>query len=120
MKCYGLDWIGTIPGIASTHDLSRKSRTGFILRILASVFWIAFGIVAETPAGVFVSFASRLIRRHCRNCQRRHCLQIGALDLDRIFSRNERNRFRRPCAHSQKGPGNYGAILIDDSGRHVK
>ena len=52
MKFYGLDWIGTILGLASIHCLARKNKTGFILRIVASTFWVAFGILAETPAGI--------------------------------------------------------------------
>ena len=44
MKYYGLDWIGTILGLVSIHYMGRKNKTGFILRIGASVFWVAFGI----------------------------------------------------------------------------
>ncbi len=57
MKYYGLDWIGTILGLASIHYLGRKSKTGFILRIVASAFWVAFGVIAETPAGVVANLA---------------------------------------------------------------
>ena len=48
MKYYGLDWIGTILGLASIHYLGRKSKTGFILRIVAPAFRVAFGVIAET------------------------------------------------------------------------
>ena len=44
MKYYGLDWIGTILALVSIHYMGRKNKTGFILRIGASVFWVAFGI----------------------------------------------------------------------------
>ena len=57
MKYYGLDWIGTILGVASIHYLGRKNKAGFILRIVASVFWVAFGIIAETPAGIVANIA---------------------------------------------------------------
>ena len=57
MKYYGLDWIGTILGLASIHYLARKNKTGFILRIVASAFWLAFGILAETPAGIVANVA---------------------------------------------------------------
>ena len=57
MKYYGLDWIGTILGLASIHYLGRKNKAGFIFRIAASVFWVAFGIIAETPAGVVANIA---------------------------------------------------------------
>jgi hypothetical protein len=57
VKYYGLDWIGMILGLASIYYLGRKNRTGFILRIAASAFWLAFGIIAETPAGVVANLA---------------------------------------------------------------
>jgi len=57
MKYYGLDWIGTILGLASIQYLGRKNKAGFILRIIASVFWVAFGIIAETPAGIVANVA---------------------------------------------------------------
>ena len=47
MKYFGLDWIGTILGLASIHYLGRKNKTGFILRIVASAFWVAFGILVD-------------------------------------------------------------------------
>jgi len=61
MKYYGLDWIGTILGLASIHYLGRKNKTGFILRIAASAFWVAFGIIAETPAGIVANLAVILL-----------------------------------------------------------
>lgn len=57
MKYFGLDWIGTILGIASIHYLGQKNKVGFILRIIASAFWVAFGILAETPAGIVANVA---------------------------------------------------------------
>ena len=61
MKYYGLDWVGTILGLASIHYLSRKNKAGFVLRIVASVFWVAFGILAETPAGIVANVAVILL-----------------------------------------------------------
>lgn len=57
MRYYGLDWIGTVLGLASIHYLGRKKIAGFILRIAASVFWVAFGVVARTSAGVIANCA---------------------------------------------------------------
>ena len=39
VQYYGLDWLGTILGLASIYYLGRQRRVGFILRILASLFW---------------------------------------------------------------------------------
>jgi len=52
MKYYGLDWIGTVLGLVSLYSLGRKRKIGFVFRIIASIFWVAFGIVAGTVAGV--------------------------------------------------------------------
>lgn len=58
MTYYGMDWLGTLLGLASIYYLGRRSQAGFILRIAASVFWIAFGFLAETPAGVIANIAA--------------------------------------------------------------
>jgi hypothetical protein len=79
MKYYGLDWIGTVLGLASIYYLGQQREVGFILRIGASVFWVAFGIVANTMAGVIANIAvivlsirgmqqwkmSRKTKQHC-------------------------------------------------------
>jgi nicotinamide riboside transporter PnuC len=61
MKYYGLDWIGTVLGLMSIYYLGRKRKIGFILRIVASVFWVAFGIVAGTTAGIVANVAVILL-----------------------------------------------------------
>ena len=55
MNYYGLDWIGTALGLMSIYYLGRKRKIGFVFRIAASVFWVAFGIVAGTAAGVIAN-----------------------------------------------------------------
>ena len=52
MNYYGLDWAGTALGLLSIYYLGRKRKIGFVLRIAASVFWVAFGILAGTVAGI--------------------------------------------------------------------
>lgn len=61
MRYYGLDWFGTILGLASIYYLGRQRRVGFVLRIAASVFWVAFGVVAGTLAGVLANVAVILL-----------------------------------------------------------
>jgi len=61
---YGLDWMGTVLGLASIHYLGRKKKAGFILRIAASVFWVAFGIVARTAAGVIANIVVIVLSLH--------------------------------------------------------
>lgn len=57
MTYYGFDWLGTLFGLASIHYLGQRKQVGFVLRILASLFWVAFGIVAGTAAGVIANIA---------------------------------------------------------------
>jgi nicotinamide riboside transporter PnuC len=61
VQYYGLDWLGTILGLASIYYLGRHRRIGFVLRILASLFWVAFGVVAGTLAGVIANVAVILL-----------------------------------------------------------
>jgi nicotinamide riboside transporter PnuC len=61
MKYYGLDWIGTALGLISIYYLGRKRKIGFVFRIVASIFWVAFGIVAGTTAGVIANVAVILL-----------------------------------------------------------
>ena len=61
MNYYGFDWIGTIFGLASIHYLGKRRRVGFVLRIVASIFWVFFGVVAKTPAGVIANVAVILL-----------------------------------------------------------
>jgi hypothetical protein len=52
-----LDWLGTLFGLASIYCLGQRRQVGFVLRILASLFWVGFGIVAGTVAGVIANAA---------------------------------------------------------------
>jgi uncharacterized membrane protein len=64
MRYYGLDWVGTVLGLASIHYLGRKKIAGFTLRIASSVFWVAFGLVAKTAAGVVANSAVIVLSLH--------------------------------------------------------
>ena len=57
MNYYGLDWASTILGLLSIYCLGRKQEIGFIFRIVASLFWLTFAILAQTPAGVVANAA---------------------------------------------------------------
>jgi hypothetical protein len=58
---YGLDWIGTVLGLASIYYTGRHDKAAFLLRIAASVFWAAFGVVAHTPAAIIANSAAILL-----------------------------------------------------------
>jgi nicotinamide riboside transporter PnuC len=61
MKYYGLDWVGTVLGLMSIYYLGRKRKIGFVFRIVESIFWVAFGIVAGTTAGIVANVAVILL-----------------------------------------------------------
>lgn len=61
MNYYGLDWIGTVLGLASIYYTGRHDRAAFVLRIAASVFWAAFGFVAHTPAAIIANSVAILL-----------------------------------------------------------
>jgi len=58
VQYYGLDWVGTVLGLASIYYIGRNDKVAFVLRILASLFWGAFGVVAHTPAAIIANFAA--------------------------------------------------------------
>src|SRR5258708_2668244 len=61
VRYYGLDWIGTVLGLASIYYIGRHDRAAFALRIAASIFWGAFGVVAHTPAAIVANLAAILL-----------------------------------------------------------
>ena len=61
MQYYGLDWIGTVLGLMSIYYTGRNDKAAFALRIVASLFWGAFGVVAHTPAAIIANFAAILL-----------------------------------------------------------
>ena len=61
MQYYGLDWIGTILGLASIYYMGRHDRAAFTLRIASAVFWASFGVVAHTPAAIIANIAAILL-----------------------------------------------------------
>jgi len=61
LQYYGLDWMGTLLGLASIYYIGRRDQTAFVLRIAASLFWGAFGVVAHTPAAIIANLAAILL-----------------------------------------------------------
>ena len=56
MKYRGPDWTGMCLGLASIYCLGHRNRIGFVLRIVAVVFWMAFCTIVGTVAGVLANF----------------------------------------------------------------
>jgi hypothetical protein len=71
VRYYGLDWMGTILGLASIYWMGRRDRAAFILRIAASVFWASFGVVAQTPAAIIANVAAILLCFRGMSCSRK-------------------------------------------------
>ena len=58
MRYYGLDWIGTVLGLASIYVLGRRRPVGFHLRILASLAWAGFAFLAGSSAALVANLAA--------------------------------------------------------------
>tara|TARA_R110002072_G_scaffold42064_2_gene117387 strand:+ start:47662 stop:47949 length:288 start_codon:yes stop_codon:yes gene_type:complete len=54
-RYYGLDWAAAIFMFLSMHRLGIHKKDGFIFAALASLCWIAFNLIAESPAGVIAN-----------------------------------------------------------------
>lgn len=49
---FGLDWAAAVFMFLSMHRLGIHKKDGFVFAALASICWIAFNLIAESPAGV--------------------------------------------------------------------
>ncbi len=52
---YGLDWAAAVFMFLSMHRLGHHHKDGFVFAALASICWIAFNLIAESPAGVLAN-----------------------------------------------------------------
>ncbi|MBX3244628.1 MAG: nicotinamide mononucleotide transporter [Acidobacteria bacterium] len=44
LQFYGIDWFATACGLAAVFLLGNKNKFGFLVFMMASLSWIAFGI----------------------------------------------------------------------------
>jgi len=51
-RYFGLDWAAAIFMFLSMHRLGLHKKDGFVFAALASMCWIAFNLIAQSPAGV--------------------------------------------------------------------
>ena len=51
-RYHGIDWLGIIFSMLSTHYLGRKRKRGFLFGIVGNLAFVAFGIMAESAANV--------------------------------------------------------------------
>ncbi|MGI8638477.1 MAG: nicotinamide mononucleotide transporter [Pyrinomonadaceae bacterium] len=45
MQFYGIDWLATVCGLTGVYLLGNKNKTGFLVFMLASLSWIAVGVL---------------------------------------------------------------------------
>lgn len=50
IKFYGTDWLAVGMTLLSLHYLGNKSRMGFVFGMIASLSWMAFGLIAGSIA----------------------------------------------------------------------
>lgn len=54
-RYYGLDWAAALFMFGSMYRLGHHKKDGFVLAALASVCWVAFNLIADSPAGVIAN-----------------------------------------------------------------
>lgn len=50
MQYYGIDWLATVCGLTGVYLLGNKSKIGFLLFMVASSSWAAFGVMTGSIA----------------------------------------------------------------------
>jgi hypothetical protein len=50
MQFYGIDWLATVCGLSGVYLLGSKNRFGFALFMLASLSWLAVGLLINSLA----------------------------------------------------------------------
>ena len=54
-KYYGIDWTAMVMTCCFLYYVGEEKRSGFVFGILASIAWLAFGILAESIANVIAN-----------------------------------------------------------------
>ncbi len=54
-RYYGLDWAAAVFMFLSMYRLGHHKKDGFVFAALASLCWIAFNLIAHSPAGVIAN-----------------------------------------------------------------
>jgi len=45
MQFYGIDWLATVCGLTGVYLLGNKNKYGFLVFMMASLSWIAVGVL---------------------------------------------------------------------------
>lgn len=56
-KYYGVDWVGIIFSMLSTHYLGKKRKRGFMLGLVGNLAFVGFGVLAGSAANVVANSA---------------------------------------------------------------
>ena len=51
-RYHGVDWVGICFSMVSTHFLSKKRKSGFLLGMMGNIAFVVFGVLAESAANV--------------------------------------------------------------------
>ena len=51
-RYFGLDWAAADYMFLSMYRLGKHKKDGFVYAALASICWVAFNLIAKSPAGV--------------------------------------------------------------------
>ena len=61
---YYIDWIAMLLTLLSIYLLGQKKANGFLLGMLANIFWLIFGCFAQSLATIIANFLFFLINGH--------------------------------------------------------
>jgi nicotinamide riboside transporter PnuC len=50
MQFYGIDWLATVCGLTGVYLLGNKNKNGFLVFMMASLSWIAVGVLIGSYA----------------------------------------------------------------------
>lgn len=56
LKYNGCDWAAMLFTFISLYLLGNRSRTGFLMGIIANFFWFSYGYLTASVANMFCSF----------------------------------------------------------------
>lgn len=45
LQFYGIDWLATACGLAGVYLIGNRNKLGFVVFMVASLSWIAFGAI---------------------------------------------------------------------------
>ena len=65
LKYQGIDWLAMTLTFLTLYYLGEKKRFGFIFGILASISWLAFGVLVDSIANIVANLIFTGLNLRC-------------------------------------------------------